>query len=100
MPEIHFRIQWPDGSEALCYSPSLVVKDYFQPQQRYGLDQFVTLASEALQIASDRVQAKYGMPCSLALGQRQQIQQAAQRFRDLPDPQVQVIEFVGPARGG
>ena len=29
MPEMRFRIRWPDGSTESCYSPSLVIKDYF-----------------------------------------------------------------------
>ena len=28
MPEMRFRIRWPDGSTESCYSPSLVVKDF------------------------------------------------------------------------
>jgi uncharacterized repeat protein (TIGR04042 family) len=37
MPEMHFKIQWPDGSEEACYSPSLIIKKYFQPGQDYSL---------------------------------------------------------------
>ena len=29
MPVMHFRIHWPDGVEANCYSPSTVVSEYF-----------------------------------------------------------------------
>jgi uncharacterized repeat protein (TIGR04042 family) len=29
MPEMRFRIRWPDGTPETCYSPSLVIKDYF-----------------------------------------------------------------------
>ncbi len=31
MPEIRFQIQWSDGSQDICYSPSLIVKEYFLP---------------------------------------------------------------------
>ena len=41
MPEIRFQIQWPDGSQETCYSPSLVVKDYFTPNSDYDLGDFV-----------------------------------------------------------
>ncbi|MFM7324133.1 MAG: MSMEG_0570 family nitrogen starvation response protein, partial [Nodosilinea sp.] len=54
MPEIRFQIQWPDGSRETCYSPSLVVKDYFVAQQAYPLEDFVQRSRTALQIASDR----------------------------------------------
>ncbi|MBD2024224.1 hypothetical protein H6F80_07345, partial [Leptolyngbya sp. FACHB-711] len=50
----------------------------------------------ALKIASDRVQAKYGMPCSLALRQLQQIEQQAAHYQqtEQPDLQVRVIRFL------
>ncbi len=31
MPEMRFLIRWPDGNRESCYSPSLVVKDFFAP---------------------------------------------------------------------
>lgn len=94
MPEIRFQIQWPDGSQDTCYSPSLVVKDYFTVATTYPLADFVDRSRTALTIASDRVQAKYGMPCSLALGQLRQIEAAASRYGHLPTPTVTVMQFV------
>ena len=93
MPETRFRIQWPDGQKADCYSPSSVVRQYFEPGQDYALEEFVTKAREALQLASARVQAKYGRPCGLALGQLQEIEAIAQKFTE-PNQQVTVICFV------
>lgn len=94
MPEIRFQIEWPDGTQDTCYSPSLVVKDYFTPGETYSLEDFVTKAREALKIASDRVQAKYGYPCGLALGQLQEIEASATRYRDLPNPRVRAVQFI------
>ena len=94
MPEIRFRIQWPDGSQETCYSPSLIVKDYFTPKQAYDVDDFVQRSRTALNIASDRVQAKYGRPCGLALGQLREIEMKAAQYHHLPQSQVQVIEFI------
>jgi uncharacterized repeat protein (TIGR04042 family) len=94
MPELRFQIEWPDGSQELCYSPSLVIKDYFTPEQVYELEDFVARSRTALNIASDRVQAKYGMPCSLALGQLSKIEQKAMQYAELPEPQVKVLRFV------
>ncbi len=93
MPEIHFHVEWPDGSQESCYSPSLVVKNYFAPGETYSLDEFVKRSREALTIASDRVQAKYGFPCSLALGQLQRIEQKAAQFAQLPQSEVRLIQF-------
>jgi uncharacterized repeat protein (TIGR04042 family) len=94
MPEIRFQIQWPDGIQEDCYSPSLVVQKYFEPNSEYSLEDFVTRSQTALQIGSDRVMEKYGMPCSLAIGQMQRIKTAAARYHNLPDPKVQFIRFM------
>lgn len=93
MPEIHFHVEWPDGSQESCYSPSLVVKQYFSPGETYPLDEFVQRSRTALTVASDRVQAKYGFPCSLALGQLQKIEQKAAKFAQLPQADVRLIQF-------
>jgi uncharacterized repeat protein (TIGR04042 family) len=98
MPEIRFQIELPDGTQETCYSPSLVVKDYFTPNQDYQLDDFVDRSRTALQIASDRVKAKYGMPCSLALGQIQRIEAIATRFS--PETKVRVIRFLEDVSSG
>jgi uncharacterized repeat protein (TIGR04042 family) len=94
MPEIRFQIQWPDGQQETCYSPSLVVQDYLVPQTDYDLEEFVERSRQALTIASDRVQAKYGMPCGLALRQLTQIETKANTYRELPAPKVRVIQFL------
>ena len=41
MPEMRFRIRWPDGSSESCYSPSLVIKDYFAVGTDYALADFL-----------------------------------------------------------
>jgi uncharacterized repeat protein (TIGR04042 family) len=93
MPEINFKIQWPDGKQEVCYSPSLVVQKYFESGERYSLADFVARSREALTIASDRVQAKYGFPCSRALSQLQQIETTAKRYDDLPEASVTFLQF-------
>lgn len=94
MPETRFRIQWPDGQQADCYSPSSVIKTYLEPGTDYELDIFVAKVREALRLASDRVQAKYGRPCGLALGQLEELESIAQGFRAQADAQVKVIQFL------
>jgi uncharacterized repeat protein (TIGR04042 family) len=94
MPEICFQIQWSNGSEETCYSPSSVVKDYFMPDSEYALDDFVERSHTALKIASDRVLAKYGMPCSRALGQLQRIEATAAQYSHLSQPKVRFIQFL------
>ncbi|MBD2020805.1 MSMEG_0570 family nitrogen starvation response protein [Leptolyngbya sp. FACHB-36] len=94
MPEIRFQVQWPDGSQELCYSPSLVIKDYFTLNHDYDLDDFVQRSRTALTIASDRVQAKYGSPCGLALGQLHEIETKSAQHRQLVQPKVRVVKFI------
>ena len=88
MPEMRFVIRWPDGRRESCYSPSLVVLDYFREGESYALDDFLTRSRTALTIASERVRAKYGHACSLALGQLARLEAAAAPFQDRPDAQI------------
>lgn len=94
MPEIRFQIEWPDGVQETCYSPSLIVKQYFTLGESYSLEDFVARSRSALTIASDRVQAKFGYPCSLALGQLQRIETTAEQYRPLTNPQVRAVQFI------
>jgi uncharacterized repeat protein (TIGR04042 family) len=93
MPEMRFLIRWPDGTPEHCYSPSLVIKDFLSPGQSYPLDDFVGRSRTALNIASDRVKAKYGWPCSRAAATLAQIEKAAASFQTLPDARVTVEAF-------
>ena len=92
MPEMHFLVRWPDGRETRCYSPSLVIEEHLETGARYPVAEFVRRSSEALAIASDRVQAKYGMACSRALGQRAEIEQRASHFLK-DDAMVEIVAF-------
>lgn len=93
MPEMHFRIRWPDGTSETCYSPSLVIKSYFSAGTQYALSDFLERSRIAFGIASDRVKAKYGWPCSRALAQLARIETAAGAFADVPDARVSVDAF-------
>ena len=93
MPEMHFLIRWPDGTRERCYSPSLVIRDYFVPGETYALADFLALSRTALAIASDRVKAKYGVPCGRALAQLARIEAVAAAFVDLHNPRVTVDSF-------
>lgn len=94
MPEMRFVVAWPDGSEEICYSPSLVIKDYFVEGQTYPLSDFVARSSQALTIASERVEAKYGMACSAALDQLARIQGTAATFTSQTDASVLCKQFI------
>ena len=93
MPAMHYRLRWPDGSESTCYSPSLVIKDHFEPGACYSLPDFLQRIRQATQIASDRVMAKFGFACSRAGDELAGIEQQASRFAEQPGASVQVVEF-------
>lgn len=93
MPEMRFTIRWPDGGIEDCYSPSLVIKDHLEPGRSYPLAEFRERSRAALSIASDRVLAKYGFPCSRALAQIGRIDAGCRQFEDSADPQVGVLSF-------
>jgi len=69
MPEMRFLLRWPDETEQTCYSPSTVIKEHFTAGESYSIADFLTRCRTALHLASDRVRAKFGMPCARALGQ-------------------------------
>jgi uncharacterized repeat protein (TIGR04042 family) len=93
MPEMHFVIRWPDGARERCYSPSLVVREFFSPGESYALTDFLQRSRAALNVASDRVQAKYGHACTRAAAQLARIETVAKTFADLPAAQVTVDAF-------
>jgi len=93
MPEMRFQIRWPDESVSVCYSPSLVVKDFLAVGEAYPLDDFVARCREALTIASERVKQKYGFYCTGASGTLEEIESIATRFADVPECQVSVVAF-------
>lgn len=81
MPEVRFTIRWPDGVEEVCYSPSTIVTEYFAPGDVFALPVFMDRARTALMRASDRVQARYGHPCSAAAAQLARIETQGAQFR-------------------
>jgi len=93
MPEMIFRIRWPNGQEADCYSPSLVIRDHFAENTDYPVADFVARADIALTDASERVRARYGFPCSRALGQLHAIKTTGAPFLNMPDATVRVLTY-------
>ena len=80
MPEMTFSVRWPDGGLMRCYSPSLVVQEHLTVGSTYPVGDLVAATRTALGIASDRVQARFGFPCSRARAQITAIEQTARRF--------------------
>jgi uncharacterized repeat protein (TIGR04042 family) len=92
---MHYRLLWPDLTESECYSPSLIIREYFQPETTYPLAEFMRRIREATAIASARVQVKYGFPCSRALAQLSEIEQTARRFDGQSEARIVMLAFHG-----
>jgi len=93
MPALHYQLRWPDASVQTCYSPSLVIKDFLEPHTSYPLPDFLQRLREATQIASDRVEAKFGFVCSRAMDNLAAVEETAQRFTDQPQARIEVLAF-------
>jgi uncharacterized repeat protein (TIGR04042 family) len=93
MPEIHFRIRWPDQSETRCYSPSTAIMQFLTADRSYPLSEFLGLSRKALEHGSERVRQKYGYGCAQAQLQIEEIERLAVRFIDTPAACVSVMDF-------
>ncbi|GIF21586.1 putative repeat protein (TIGR04042 family) [Actinoplanes tereljensis] len=82
MPERYVSVRWPDGQTQKIYSPSTVIEDYFHTGQTLPVADFVARSRAALTVASDRVQAAYGFPCSRAAASIAAINSSAAGFED------------------
>jgi uncharacterized repeat protein (TIGR04042 family) len=93
MPELRFRVRWPDGSVEDCYSPSTIITEHLEPGVDYPLARFVAQARLALEAANGRVRARFGMGCAQAVNQLAAIERTAATFTDTPDATVRVEGF-------
>ncbi|HEY0237606.1 MAG TPA: MSMEG_0570 family nitrogen starvation response protein [Friedmanniella sp.] len=94
MPELTFTTRWPDGRWLRTYSPSLVVHDHLEAGRSYSVAEFVERADAALSAASDRVEARWGRPCTAARASLATIRHFA---ADQPDGVVEVESMDPPA---
>ena len=93
MPEMHWTLRWPDGSEERCYSPSSVITDMFTPGESYPLTDFLHRARIAMERASNRVERKYGFACSSAMEQLDRIERRAVDFEGQTDARVTCLSI-------
>ena len=63
------------------------------PGETYALADFLARSRAALTLASERVKARYGMPCGRALGQLARIEAVGLTFAGTPDARVAVDGF-------
>lgn len=67
MPAVNFKIRWPNGKEAIGYSPSTVIYQYLEEGASYPLTDFLQRIESALNNASERVKQVKGFYCSSAM---------------------------------
>ena len=94
MPEMRFVVTWPDGMEESCYSPSLIIHEFFIEGESYPVADFVEHSRKSLTIASDRVKAKYGFACSSANSQLARIESAVAPFLADANARVHCKSFI------
>jgi uncharacterized repeat protein (TIGR04042 family) len=100
MPEMHFVVRWPEGDDLRCYSPSLVVRDYLEVGRDYPVDEFIARCRTLLDIASERVRARYGYACSAAMDQLAELEARAARSDGTASVRVTAFELpADPAAG-
>jgi len=93
LPEMHWTLRWPDGSEERCYSPSSVITELFTPGQSYPMPEFLQRARIAMERASNRVRRKYGFACTSAMAQLDRIEQRVADFEGQTDAQVTCLSI-------
>lgn len=93
MPEVLFNVRWPDGRLETCYSPSRVIRDYFEIGRSYTPAEFLAASRQGLRAASDRVRARYGgAGCSRAMAQLAAIESRAESFEARDDQTAVKVE--------
>jgi uncharacterized repeat protein (TIGR04042 family) len=80
MPAVYFTIELPDGARRQCYSPSSVVRKYFQKGEEMPMADFLVRSREALAEASERVRIKFGFSCSAVASELAEIEHAARAY--------------------
>jgi uncharacterized repeat protein (TIGR04042 family) len=93
VPEVNFRVRWPDASTSLCYSPSSTIKEAFALGRAYRVAEFVAISRSALEHASARVAQKYGYGCGHAQAQLREIETRAAVFAGDPAARIVVEAF-------
>ncbi len=97
MPEMLFRVRWPDQAMTRCYSPSRAISQFLDAGREYALDEFMIRSRKGLHAASERVREMYGAPCGRAAAQLAELERIASRFADQANAQVKVesVELAG-----
>ena len=93
MPEKTFTVQWPDGEQENCYSPSSTIDQFIKKGDVYELQDFLQRTTDGLNNASERVRQRYGFACSSAQDQLHRIKLKAEKFMGDEKTLVTIIDI-------
>lgn len=92
MPVTYVHIEWPDQIKDQLYSPSSVVKEYFNTNQEISVAEFNLACSESLNEASNRVAQKFGFGCTSAMAELQRIQSECKKYNETEKIKILAIK--------
>ena len=84
------QIEWPNGTTDQVYSPSSVIREFFEEGEALSVADFEAQVTAALERASERVQEVYGMRCASAQKEAQRLQSVIQ---DVEEGTVRITEL-------
>ena len=91
MPITYVHIELPDQTKDQIYSPSSVIKEYFNPGEDLTVSKFLTTCNEGLQEASERVRQKFGYACTSAIAESQRIHTLCKNYDS--SKKIKIISF-------
>lgn len=98
MPAVNIRLRWPNGQETNTYSPSTTIYQYLEAGKAYPITEFMRLAEDGLNAASERVKEVKGFYCSSAMDSLSGLKLLAKGFAGLGSA-VEVLEIKNQAAG-
>ncbi|WP_380169664.1 MSMEG_0570 family nitrogen starvation response protein [Jannaschia sp. R86511] len=87
-------VRWPDGTQHECWSPSLVLHDHVTQGAAYPVAELVRRLEHALDLAGERVRARYGMACTAAVASAGALRDRAAAYA--PDAPATVVRLHPP----
>jgi uncharacterized repeat protein (TIGR04042 family) len=91
MPEVYMQIEWPDGEADRVYSPSSVIRDFFEEGEAIPVAEFEARITEALERAGERVREVYGMECASAQQELRRLRTAVQEAAEGDPVQIKQV---------
>ena len=92
MPEVYMSVEWPNGQKDFVYSPSSVIRNFFNPEKEMSVSEFREKVIEALNSAGDRVREVYGFECTSATMEMNRICSILDKIKE-KDKHVKILSL-------